>query len=181
MNYTIKQYDPTLLPNLKDAVTAIYQSVYTLPPYNEPPAQIESFAKSWESRTQKKGFLFVAAENKEGNLCGFTYGWTSTPGDSWNSKLTSELKEKSHFWLSDCFEFVDLAVHPSSQGTGLGRDLTNKLFSLVKAKTAILLTHQTTTKASEMYLRNGWEKLSENFEVAPGQHFQIMGKKLERK
>lgn len=175
----IKQYDSKTLLDLKDSVTAVYKSVYSLPPYNETVHQIESFSKSWESRIKKNGLLFVGAEDKNGNLCGFTYGWKSTPGDSWNSKLAAKLKEKSEFWLSDCFEFVDLAVHPSAQGSGLGRELTRSLFDLVDAKTAILLTHQTTTKASKMYLRNGWEQLCENFEVAPGQYFQIMGKRLK--
>ena len=105
----------------------------------------------------------------DGEVFLVTLGTRNYPCDWANSAL---------IWLSDCFEFVDLAVTPLAQGSGLGRELTKELFSMVTAKTAILLTHQTTTKASEMYLRNGWVRLSENFEVAPGKFYQIMGKEI---
>ncbi|MEK6774497.1 MAG: GNAT family N-acetyltransferase [Bdellovibrionota bacterium] len=178
MRYIIKTFDQKNLVSAKFSVVEVYKSVYSLAPYNEPASQIESFSTSWETRTKKNGFLFVGAEDEAKKLVGFAYGWKSISGDSWNMKLSARLGELSAHWLSDCFEFVDLAVIPSVQGVGLGRDLTKELFAQVNAKTAILLTHQTTTKASEMYLRNGWIQLSNNFEVAPGKLYQVMGKTL---
>ena len=163
---------------MKDSVVEVYQSVYSLQPYSESEAQVQLFSKSWKERTQKTGFLFVGALDSNSQLVGFSYGWNSSHGDLWNTRLSNELAEKGQKWLSDCFEFVDLAVRPSEQGFGLGRDLTKELFAIVKAETAILLTHQTTTKASEMYLRNGWIELQKNFEVAPGKIYQVMGKVL---
>ncbi|MES2802292.1 MAG: GNAT family N-acetyltransferase [Bdellovibrionota bacterium] len=178
MRYSLKTFDPQQVIDIKNQVVDVYKSVYSLPPYKETEGQIESFFKSLEVRVAKSGFLFVGAVDEAGCLVGFTYGWKSVPGDTWNIKLSQQLGELSAQWLSNCFEFVDLAVMPSAQGSGLGRDLTKNLFAIVDAKTAILLTHQTTTKASEMYLRNGWMKLVEHFEVAPGKFYQIMGKFL---
>ena len=178
MKYSLKIFDSTLALDAKNEVVDVYRSVYSLPPYNEVDSQIDSFAASWPSRISKPGFLFVGATDQDGSLVGFSYGWRSVAGDDWNVKLNHQLGDLSLQWLSNCFEFVDLAVKPSAQGSGLGRDLTKVLFDLVEAKTAILLTHQTTTKASAMYLRNGWVKLGENFEVVPGKFYQIMGKSL---
>lgn len=179
MECPIRNFSPPHAIGVKNQVVDIYRSVYSLPPYNETDSQIEKFSESWETRTSKNGFVFVGAVDKESDrLVGFSYGWRSTPGDEWNRRLSEQLGNLSNQWLSNCFEFVDLAVDPSAQGFGLGRDLTRKLFALVDTKTAILLTHQTTTKASEMYMRNGWTKVVEHFEVAPGKLFQIMGKTL---
>jgi ribosomal protein S18 acetylase RimI-like enzyme len=178
MKYTVKLFDQKTSVNFKKSIVDVYKSVYSLPPYEEDDNQIDSFSTSWESRSKKNGFTFIGAEDEAGQLVGFAYGWKSIVGDAWNTKLTAQLGNSSELWLSNCFEFVDLAVKPSAQGSGLGRDLTKALFATVNSKTAILLTHQSTTKASEMYLRNGWVRLNENFEVTPGKYYQIMGKFL---
>lgn len=178
MGYSLKAFDSKSAIGMREQVVSVYRSVYSLPPYLESENQIESFSKSWEARASSAGFLFYGALDEKDRLVGFSYGWQSLAGDAWNVKLSQQLGERSSQWLSDCFEFVDLAVDPSAQGSGLGRNLTKGLFDLVEAKTAVLMTHQTATKASAMYLRDGWVKLVENFEVAPGQFYQIMGKTL---
>jgi hypothetical protein len=147
VKYSLALFDTKLAIGTKIQVAEVYRSVYSRPPYNETENQVESFSASWEARASKVGFLFVGARDESANLVGFSYGWKSVAGDSWNLKLSEQLGELSSQWLSNCFEFVDLAVKPSAQGSGLGRDLTKELFSQVEAKTAILLTHQTTTKA----------------------------------
>lgn len=178
MDFSVEEFSEALTEEAQDAVVDVYRSVYSLPPYSEPESRIQSFATSWTNRIKKPGFIFVGAKNSEGRLVGMAYGWQSTPGDSWYKKLSEALGDASSNWLSDNFEFYDLAVSPSAQGLGIGRELTRELFAKVKAKTAILLTHQTTTQASQMYIRNGWIQLKENIEVGPGQLYQIMGKNL---
>lgn len=179
MEFKVRQYDNRNAEALVTSVTEVYRSVYSMPPYNESKSEIQNFAQSWPTRIKKSGFLFVGAADQSDHLVGFSYGWQSIRGDSWNTKLLAQLQESDAHWLSDCFEFVDLAVAPSAQNFGLGRQLTRELFSKVTAKTAILLTHQTSTKASQMYLRNSWVVLKNNFEVAPGKLYSIMGKRLQ--
>lgn len=162
---------------LQNSIVEVYRSVFTLPPYNSSEEKIDKFAKSWESLVRKEGFEIVAAfVNNE--MVGFSSGWKSIPGDYWYEKFKIALGDGSQLWLEDCFEFVELAVKPSAQGLGLGRDLTKEIFKNVNAKTALLLTHSSGTKASEMYVRNGWIVLNNNFVTSSGQIFQIMGKKL---
>ena len=178
MKANIREYDVRAAIDAREQVVAVYRSVYSLPPYNEPDSNIQKFSDSWRSRAEKPGFIFVGVDSPQGELVGLAYGWKSMPGDFWNTKLSEVLGEIGTPWLADCFDFVDLAVTPVAQGSGLGRDLKRKLFERVNSTTSILMTHQTTTKASQMYLRNGWVVLKENFEFVPDKLYMILGKKL---
>lgn len=177
-DFNVRAHDPDSARDLAGAVVEIYRDVYSKPPYDEPEPQVQQFAASWPSRTCKPGFVFVGAEDPTGRLVGLADGWRSVRGDTWNTKLRAGLGDAGEEWLTDCFEFVDLAVATSLQGVGLGRRLTQELFARVDAATAILLTHQSTTTASQMYLRNGWVVLKDGFAVAPGKSYTIMGKRL---
>jgi ribosomal protein S18 acetylase RimI-like enzyme len=177
-DFSVRELDHPSAVNAAESVVAIYRDVYSKPPYDEPETQVQQFAASWPARVSKPGFLVVGAEDPQRQLVGFAYGWTSVRGDTWNTRLMAELGAAGEEWLADCFEFVDLAVSSSLQGVGLGRRLTQELFARVDAATAILLTHQSTTTASQMYVRNGWVVLKDGFEVAPGKRYSIMGKKL---
>ena len=127
MEFKVREFDKQSAEGLVSSVVEVYASVYSMPPYNEPKAQIQRFAESWPTRTEKPGFVFIGAQNHYGELVGFSYGWRSVTGDAWNTKLISQLAESSAQWLSDCFEFVDLAVAPSAQNYGLGREITREL------------------------------------------------------
>lgn len=177
-DFHVRQHDQEAALAVVDSVVEIYRDVYSKPPYDEPESQVERFAASWSERVGKPGWMFVGAEDRDARLVGFAYGWKSVRGDTWNSKLMAELGAAGEEWLVDCFEFVDLAVSSALQGVGLGRRLTQELFARVDAATALLLTHQSTTKASQMYVRNGWVVLKDGFEVAPGKRFSIMGRRL---
>jgi hypothetical protein len=52
------------------------------------------------------------------------------------------------------------------------------LFSRVPCRTAILLTHQSITTASEMYLRRGWQVLLRDVPGGGGELYQALGKEL---
>ena len=63
-------------------------------------------------------------------MIGFAYGYASLPGQYYHELLARAFdREECDKWLRDCFEFVELAVHPSFRKQGLGRMLTLKLFA----------------------------------------------------
>ncbi len=171
---------PAEAASKKDQVVSVYRAVYSVSPYEEDETQIERFSTSWTSRTRMPGFIFSGVVAEKNELVGLAYGWRSVPGDSWNEKLTEQLGLESRKWLEDCFEFVDLAVDPRYQGQGLGKELLTSLFEKVTQRTAILLTHQSVTTASRMYLKQGWIEVKRDFEVSPGKLYQIMGKELRK-
>jgi ribosomal protein S18 acetylase RimI-like enzyme len=82
-------------------------------------------------------------------------------------------------WLSDYFEFVELAVHPDVQGQGTGGQLHDRLLAGLPHATAALSTRQAETRALALYRRRGWVTLLENFHF-PGNldRWLIMGKDL---
>ena len=126
----------------------------------------------------RDGFLFVGALSEWGELVGFAYGWPTQKGEIWNNRLRKELGAEAEEWLTDCFEFVDLAVRESAHGFGLGRNLMVTLLSHVRERNALLLTHSSSTRASAMYLRYGWRILRDSFCVESQTTLAIMVKNL---
>lgn len=54
-----------------------------------------------------EGFKGIKAKNLDGEIIGCAYGSTSSPVQFYHQKMASQ--------LSDCFEFVELAVRPDYQ------------------------------------------------------------------
>ena len=127
-----------------------------------------------------KGFRGFVILSKEDKLVGFSYGYTSLPGQFYHELLAKEFNsEEYHIWLQDCFEFVELAVHPSYRKQGLGKLLITKLLEDVENKTSILTTQVMNNSARSLYESLHWKVLKEPF--YPGnskQPYVIMGKEL---
>ncbi|WP_339229007.1 GNAT family N-acetyltransferase [Oceanobacillus sp. FSL K6-2867] len=82
---------------------------------------------------------FIAYE--EENIVGFVYGYVSLEGQYYNGLLREQLmKEEAVYWPKDCFEIVELAVHPSDMGKKLAQKLMSHLFDKVSTKTAVFTT-----------------------------------------
>ncbi|HFU7059228.1 TPA: GNAT family N-acetyltransferase, partial [Bacillus cereus] len=61
-------------------------------------------------------FKGIVAINDENEVVGFTYGYRSMEGQYYNQLMRAVLNlEQVDEWLQDCFEFVELAVHPQYQ------------------------------------------------------------------
>lgn len=179
MKLKVQLYSPEAASTLCSEVVAVYQEVYCREPYNATPERVRAFSESWPTKTMRPGLVFAGATGETGNLLGFAYGWPTVTGERWNTLLRAELRDEAEEWLSDCFEFCELAVTSSAQGFGAGRALMKTVFSHVNNRTALLLTHRSTTRASEMYKRDGWHVLRDSFQLEGGNPLAIMVKKLE--
>ncbi|GGN54265.1 GNAT family N-acetyltransferase [Oceanobacillus indicireducens] len=139
---------------------------------------------SIEERIQKhssySGFRGLAILSNEGSMIGFSYGYTSLPTQFYHNLLAEELNALEYQrWLKDCFEFVELAIHPSYRNRGFARLLATKLVEAVENKTAILTTQVDNHPARTLYKSLGWKDIKEPF--FPGnskQAYVIMGKEL---
>lgn len=124
-----------------------------------------------------RGFVILTEEDK---LIGFAYGYTSLPGQYYHELLAKELNEEEYkLWLQDCFEFVELAVHPSFRKEGYGKMLITKLLEDVNNKTTILTTQMDNTSARSLYESLQWKVLKAPF--YPGnskESYVIMGKEI---
>ena len=122
---------------------------------------------------------FVVLSNKD-KVIGFSYGYTSLPGQFYHEILAKEFNsEEYHQCLQDCFEIVELAVQPSYRKKGLGTMLITKLLEAVDNKTAILTPQINNISARSLYESLHWKVLKEPFYPSNSkQPYVIMGKKL---
>jgi ribosomal protein S18 acetylase RimI-like enzyme len=124
-----------------------------------------------------RGFVILSGEDK---LIGFSYGYTSLPGQFYHELLAKEFNSEDYrIWLQDCFEFVELAVHPTYRKQGFGKMLITKLLESVNHKTTILTTQSDNNSARSLYESLQWEVLKESFYPSDSkQIYVIMGKEL---
>ena len=112
-------------------------------------------------------------------VVGFAYGFSSTAGQFYKSKLESVLEDKEiHSWLSDCFEFVEMAVLPEFRRQGIASTLEARLLDKAPHQTSVLTTGTANEDARFLYEKLGWESVKEA-EVVPAEDpLLIMGKRL---
>ncbi|MGI8646905.1 MAG: GNAT family N-acetyltransferase [Mycobacteriales bacterium] len=92
------------------------------------------------SHTQRVGFRAVATLSNN-RLVGFSYGYLGRPGQWWHDQVRAALSVAAYAqWLSDCFEIVELHVHPEVQGAGVGQRQLAAILRGVQAHTVVLST-----------------------------------------
>jgi ribosomal protein S18 acetylase RimI-like enzyme len=128
-----------------------------------------------------EGFRGFVALNQEKDLLGYSYGYTSMKGQYYRDLLAKQLEpQKAHMWLENCFEVVELAIHPSARRSGLGKLLVNNLIDGTGHKTAILTTQVDNSPARTLYKNLNWVVVKDSFipsqdDVTP---YVMMGKSL---
>lgn len=169
----------------KHGLHMVYRAAFAAPPYNEGPAELMRFMETLPRHAQRAGFRCVVAREKTtGRIVGFAYGYASQPSQWWHDTIRQALsREKADEWLSDAFEFVELAVTPVFQGYGIGGRLHDALLADLPYRTAVLSTYQGDTNAMRLYRKRGWVTLLENFvypsdDPASDKPFVIMGLRL---
>jgi ribosomal protein S18 acetylase RimI-like enzyme len=169
----------------KHALLNVYAAAFAAPPYNEGQIELSRFAEALPRHAQREGFrCFIAREATTGQIVGFAYGYASQPGQWWHDTIAQALsREQAQEWLSDGFEFIELAVTPVFQGYGIGGRLHDALVADLPYRTALLSTYQGDTNAMQLYRKRGWVVLLEDFvypsdDPTSDKPFVIMGLRL---
>jgi GNAT superfamily N-acetyltransferase len=128
-------------------------------------------------------FKGIVAINDENEVVGFTYGYRSLEEQYYNQLMREALNlEQADEWLQDCFEFVELAVHPQYRNEGLGMKLHNELLEGISNRTSILTTQINNEKARSLYKRLDWVDVLKPFHPSKSDApYVIMGKILKTK
>lgn len=161
----------------KRQLAVVYGAAFAPAPYLRTPLHIQAFADTLDTHVWRRDFRCIIARDAAGAILGFTYGYTAGTGQWWYDVVARGMHgPAARFWLSDAYEFVELAVLPDQQGQGLGRRLHDAALASLPHRTAVLSTIQEPTLAQEMYRRYGWVELMENY-VFPGvpEPYLIMG------
>ena len=142
----------------------------------------ENAVKNIIKHAHYAGFKGLKAKNEKGNIIGFSYGYTSLSEQFYRQKIAAQLSEKEiNTWLTDCCEFVELAVSPPYKRIGIASRLHDLLLGDINHKTAVLTTAIENTPAIHLYRKKGWELIKKDAAVISKEHLQIiMGKTLLR-
>lgn len=159
----------------------IYQAVFSGPPFHETLPDFLNFAGRLSYHAKKDGFRCAVAWPESGQpVAGFAYGYSGHPG-SWFydlifPRLPAPVRQE---YLSDYFEFAEMALLPDYHDQGWGGQLHDTLLAGLPQQTACLSTVQVETRALQLYRKRGWKPLLTQIDL-PGTilKYQIMGKKL---
>lgn len=172
---------------LQQAIVSVYRAAFTPPPYEKREGSMQQFANVLEKHVAREGFRAVIARRvdrdpfRDGKaVVGFAYGYHSSAGQWWHDKVAAALgREKAAYWLSDAFEFVELAVRPTHQGLGLGGQLHDALLEGLRNRTAVLSTLDAETAGFHLYRKRNWQVLLSGYNFPNVRRpYMIMGKEL---
>ncbi|HEX2499780.1 MAG: GNAT family N-acetyltransferase [Actinomycetes bacterium] len=155
----ISMYGKDVL-ELANELAAIYRAAFGAPGYNEPPEAAERFrTEQLPGHADRTGFRCVVAR-LDGRVVGFAYGHTGEFGQWWTDWVASRAPvEVVAEWLGGHFEFVELAVDPLVQGSGIGQALHDRLLAGLPHRRAVLATYRDDRAAPRLYRRSGWRLL----------------------
>jgi GNAT superfamily N-acetyltransferase len=160
----------------------IYQAVFSGPPYHESLPDFLNFAGRLSFHARQAGFRCVLAWSEPGEpVAGFAYGYTGYPESMFYDLVSSHLPAAiRQEYLSDYFEFAEMALLPAYHNQGWGSRLHDTLLAGLSQRSACLTTTQVETRALQLYLKRGWKPLLTQLEL-PGTilKFQVMGKILQ--
>lgn len=138
--------------------------------------EVRKWVNSWkENHIPKDGFLLVGAFDGD-KWIGTAGGWKLSSQESLYSKFSAALSGQAEFWLNDCFYFSDLAVIQDFQRSGVAKNLLKNLFQNLKSKTSLLLAQQGSSRAYEIYLKNGWIEFPKLVLASDNEHYRLLGK-----
>jgi len=135
------------------------------------------------AHVRRPGFRAVATLTTDGQLAGFGYGYRSASGQWWHDQVRSALDRSARqTWLTDCFEVVELHVHPRAQGHGIGAGQLRTLLGMAAGATTLLSTPEADeqrSRAWRLYRRFGFVDVLRNFHF-PGDEraFAVLGRAL---
>jgi ribosomal protein S18 acetylase RimI-like enzyme len=158
-----------------DEAMAIYVRAMQYPGYTGSQRAVTA-----RRHTVNEGFACRAAQDSDGALIGFGYGYTTRPGQWWHDLVHKALsREAAAEWLADSFELSELHVMPEYQGKGLGRLLLEGLAAGIPHSAMLLSTPDADTRAFRLYRHAGFVDLARHY-LFPGdaRPFAVLGARL---
>ena len=157
--------------NLLETIDDLYRQIWN-----------QSIIERLKKHLNYDGFRGYIMKSDAEKILGFSYGYSSRPGQYYHQLLSNELGPmKYEKWLEDCFEFVELAVHPAYRNQGYGKMLIRELLKELTNKTTLLTTQVNNRSARNLYKGLGWIVVKEPFlPIKNDSPYVIMGKVLDK-
>jgi ribosomal protein S18 acetylase RimI-like enzyme len=147
---------------LASELSAIWATVFSAPPYSEPPDAVADFEVGRLRRhAARDGFAIAIAREPGGAAIGFGYGMTGVAESWWSAYLRERVDPAIvDAWVPDAFELTELAVLPEARGTGLGRALLTALLTARPESRVVCQTIDEETPARQLYRSLGFAELA---------------------
>ncbi|MGI8405885.1 MAG: GNAT family N-acetyltransferase [Thermomicrobiales bacterium] len=176
MPFRLIPIDSAVMATCRDAIASVYATAFNV----DTDAADHFMADALDRHRTYPGFSGLVAQDENGNVLGFTYGYHSQSGQWWHDLVRPSLAAVSRAdWLDDAFEFVELAVAPGFQGQHIGSRLHDALLTSMPGVTALLSTLPGDTPATRLYRSRGWITLVPDFRYFPqGAEVLLMGLEL---
>jgi GNAT superfamily N-acetyltransferase len=135
------------------------------------------------AHAHRPDFRAVATLGERDELLGFGYGYRSAAGQWWHDQVAAALRrDQRRWWLTDCFELVELHVRPDAQGHGLGARQLAAVLTGTPHRAVVLSTPEAPEHASRawrLYRRFGFVDVLRHF-FFPGDDrpFAVLGRQL---
>ena len=139
------------IPELVD----LYAVVYSEPPYEEGPDQVERFRASLPEEMNRPGFALITADSED-RLVGAAYGWTMGAGTWWSR---ADRDPPHPIRDADKFAVLEWIVHPDQRGRGTGTELIRRLLD-ARPENYATLASDPRSQARKMYERAGWHQVA---------------------
>jgi ribosomal protein S18 acetylase RimI-like enzyme len=159
---------------LLNKVADLYQQVW-----NQEASSIRDRVLKHAGYDGYKGYVAIS---EQGEVAGYAYGYFSQPGQYYHGLLAKALNtEEYQNWLVDCFEFVELGVHPAFRNQGLAKQLVTRLADDIEQRCAVLTTQHNNAPARSLYESLGWTVINDAFYPnGEGDPYVVMGKKYQK-
>ncbi len=158
-DWELRRHDGTEALAMLDRLADVYQQVYSEPPYDSSGTMNErqTFLDRTTAQAQRDGFQLVTAHPHSAleEIAGYSFG---LPFPAWWRGASTE--EPAELDGVSRFAVIELIVHASWRGHGLGRALMDELLASRPEEYATLLSRPDTA-ARQMYRRWGWRKIDE--------------------
>lgn len=165
---------------LLDAAVECYRAAHGTP---DPRPAVAARFERHATYPGWRGHVALADFDADGTsrVVGYVYGYSSAPDQQYHRTLRDALPARTYDrWLTDCFEVVELGVHPAYRRQGLATRLHDAVLDGVPHRTAVLTTGVDNAPAQALYDRLGWVLVWEPFVPDRGPEMVVLGKDLWR-
>lgn len=164
--FSLREFSRIEVIGCQEELGDVYRAAFKI----ESDERVDRFiSNSLVRHTDYAEYQCIVAMDDTEAILGFVYGYRSEPGRWWHDTVAAEIRGNGFgSYLERAFEFVEFAVVPSAQGSGVGSALHDRILGLTTADTALLSTDAGENPAHTMYLRRGWTDLVTNFQYPGG-------------
>ncbi len=145
---------------LAEIVCAMYEAVFSLPPFSGDAAEFANQRSYYPAMTARPGFRLTTAR-AGGSYVGFGYGFLLPADTRWWSDLAEPVSvEFSRETGRRTFALIDYGVLPDWRGRGIGRAIHDELLGVSGAERATLSVQPKAADTRAIYRHWGWRKVS---------------------